>query len=369
MPGTTNNQKLIEWVDHWTGVFQPAEVHWCDGSAEEYDAIAQQLVDGGTFERLDDAKRPNSYLALSDPDDVARVEDRTFIACEKEIDAGPTNNWRDPAELRSEMLELFSGAMKGRTMYVVPFSMGPLGSRIAHIGVQLTDSAYVAASMRIMTRMGQGALDVLGDGVEALRLVPRVLDTSSEAVRVLTLFVIGRDRSLQVLSFYVNPAAAQTSGDARRDHDACVELALRSARTLRAGGRSLATGATETLEAGTRHLQVTLPPQGTLLTQPGPDFVVYRLFDLLPFGAPRVTGFVYFGGHPMNIRTSTDIIEQDVFGAPARFYAIALEDGATRLDLMEDVGHGYYAHVQLTVPAGASAASWLAALRDARFVP
>ena len=164
MPGTTNNQKLIEWVDHWTGVFQPAEVHWCDGSAEEYDAIAQQLVDGGTFERLDDAKRPNSYLALSDPDDVARVEDRTFIACEKEIDAGPTNNWRDPAELRSEMLELFSGAMKGRTMYVVPFSMGPLGSRIAHIGVQLTDSAYVAASMRIMTRMGQGALDVLGDG-------------------------------------------------------------------------------------------------------------------------------------------------------------------------------------------------------------
>ncbi|MCB9659465.1 MAG: hypothetical protein H6726_17605 [Sandaracinaceae bacterium] len=212
-------------------------------------------------------------------------------------------------------------------------------------------------------------MDVLGDGVEALRLVPRVLDTSSEAVRVLTLFVIGRDRSLQVLSFYVNPAAAQTSGDARRDHDACVELALRSARTLRAGGRSLATGATETLEAGTRHLQVTLPPQGTLLTQPGPDFVVYRLFDLLPFGAPRVTGFVYFGGHPMNIRTSTDIIEQDVFGAPARFYAIALEDGATRLDLMEDVGHGYYAHVQLTVPAGASAASWLAALRDARFVP
>lgn len=164
MAGTTDNQKLIDWVEHWAGVFEPSEIHWCDGSAQEYDHLAELLVQGGTFEKLNDAKRPNSYLALSDPDDVARVEDRTFIACENEIDAGPTNNWRPPAELRAEMLALFKGSMKGRTMYVVPFSMGPLGSPIAHIGVQLTDSPYVAASMRIMTRMGQGALDVLGDG-------------------------------------------------------------------------------------------------------------------------------------------------------------------------------------------------------------
>ncbi len=164
MSGTTSNQKLMDWVEEWREIFQPDAVEWCDGTAEEYDRLAQLLVDNGTFEKLNEAKRPNSYLALSDPSDVARVEDRTFIACENEIDAGPTNHWRAPAELKAEMIDLYRGTMKGRTMYVVPFSMGPLGSPIAHIGVQLTDSPYVAVSMRIMTRMGQGALDVLGDG-------------------------------------------------------------------------------------------------------------------------------------------------------------------------------------------------------------
>jgi len=162
MAGTSSNQKLIDWVEEWREIFQPDAVEWCDGSAEEYDRLCQLLVDNGTFEKLSEAKRPNSYLALSDPSDVARVEDRTFIACENEVDAGPTNHWRAPAELKAEMLELYRGTMKGRTMYVVPFSMGPLGSPIAHIGVELTDSPYVAVSMRIMTRMGQGALDVLG---------------------------------------------------------------------------------------------------------------------------------------------------------------------------------------------------------------
>ena len=162
MAGTTTNQQLLDWVEEWRQIFEPDSVEWCDGTAEEYDRLCQLLVDNGTFEKLSDAKRPNSYLALSDPTDVARVEDRTFIASEQEIDAGPTNYWRNPAELKAEMLEHYRGTMKGRTMYVVPFSMGPLGSPIAHIGVQLTDSPYVAVSMRIMTRMGQGALDVIG---------------------------------------------------------------------------------------------------------------------------------------------------------------------------------------------------------------
>ena len=157
-----SNAKLLEWVDRWAEVLQPDAIHWCDGSDAEHAELCERLVASGTFTPLDPPKRPNSFYARSDAGDVARVEDRTFICSEQEGDAGPTNHWRDPAEMREELLRLYKGAMRGRTMYVVPFSMGPLGSPIAHIGVELTDSAYVAVSMRTMTRMGAPALEVLG---------------------------------------------------------------------------------------------------------------------------------------------------------------------------------------------------------------